>query len=372
LLCGCGRRGFDEVGDAGDIGATSPTPVTHVPSDAWVPGDGELIVSGSSVLDTAAVLLDGSAMPAGGRLFVSPQVGGGSDVVVLAVGSLVIESSGVLRVVGTRPLVIVAGSDIDIRGVLDGGARTSTPGAGGAAPAMGRGVGGAGNTGGLYDSGGGGAGFGKLGAAGGPHTCSPVPGGAFGATYDDGFSTLSGGSGGGAGSPGACVASQGGAGGGAIQLSASSAIAIAGSINVGGGGGGGGPFCNGNDGGGGSGGGSGGALFLEAPQVDIGVGAVIAANGGAGGSGGSGAGPAGSAGKDGAASATPALGPPGVNGGAAGGDGGWRDAAAIRGADGTCNGAAGGGGGGVGRIAIRSSGGASSGIVTPDAISIAY
>lgn len=369
-LAACGRVGFDEVRttDGGvDLDGRGLASVTHVPPTSWSPGTDVVVVTGTSTLDTTQLELDGVAMA---ELFASPQVGGGGELAILAVDRL--EVPGTLRVIGARPLVVIANA-IEVEGTIDGAARRDVPGPGGAVPSAGAGAGQPGVSMGLYDSAGSGAGFGSSGGGGGLHACGSVPGGIAGTAYGDNAQAIFvGGSGGGAGSPGMCMARSGGAGGGAIQLSARDSITISGVVHAGGGGGAGGSFCNGNDAGAGSGGGSGGALFLEAPLVDVRDGA-IAANGGSGGAGGGGGGPAGANGVDATTSAVQATGAVGTGGGASGGNGGSRTAPPSPGQPGSCSGAAGGGGGSYGRIAIRTAMVIETGgVVTPAFTEIAY
>jgi hypothetical protein len=99
-------------------------------------------------------------------------------------------------------------------------------------------------------------------------------------------------------------------------------------------------------------------IFLEAPQVDVQAGAILAANGGGAGSAGfstiSGGAP-GTAGKDGALNDVPALGGPSVDAAnsGAGGKGAAGSTAAESGVKSTYGG---GGGGGAGRIWLRTRG----------------
>jgi hypothetical protein len=369
-LTGEGDGGVVPTGDGGGTGddvSTMPTPLTvsHVdPADA-APGTAALALTANATIDTNARVISGVTLPAG-VTFDHVAQPNGPELAVLRVGSFDIAEAVQIRVTGSRPLVVIAATTINVTGMLDAGARRAVPGAGGGPhdqPHTGRGVpgandGGAGNSGGVGDSGGSGGGHGTVGAGGGGGggpigdpkiTIAGPAGGAAHGTPE--LAVLRGGGAGGVGSP--CMTEPGGSGGGAIQLSAFEMITVDGTIHVGGGGGGRGYRCP-TTGGSGGGGGAGGAIFLEANAITLG--GTLAANGGGGGSGADSPNSLdGIFGADGAASASAASGAAQVNGGigGAGGAGGWRDADAVKGADtGYANG--GGGGGAVGRIVVRS------------------
>lgn len=335
----------------------------HVPIGGQAPGSGDLVLAGD--VDTTSLTIGGSAtLPAGVVFDAWAQPGGGAALAVLHVRGLMVPA-GTIRVSGTRALVVVASQDIVVEGVLDGRARRDAPGPGGAPPDMGAGRGNPGaHVDTFRDSGGSGAGFTQQGGIGGGATgCPPTaPTISAGTTYGDAtLTTLIAGSGGGTAFAASCGVRPAGAGGGAIQLSSATRVTITGGINVGGGGGGGGPSqgtgsCNIAAG---SGGGSGGAIFLQAPRVE--VAGTIAANGGGGGS--SGGDPDGNgnqpgangvAGQDGALGASSAAPGPYVGiWSAAGGGGGGRTLPAGGGAtNDDCDGNGGGGGGSVGRVVI--------------------
>lgn len=339
VVAGCGRLGFDDA----------PGMPSHVMGSVVV-GTATLSL-GDSTIDTSALTIDGTPRP---DLTAQPQANG-PEVAVLSVGALAV--TGTVRVVGTRPLVVFARGEITIDGVVDAGGHGGEPGAGGYVDGPGRGgsepkpmpdV--------VCDPGGGGGGFGGPGADGGTESCGGVFG-AGGAAYgDDGLSVLVGGSGGGAGSPGACPVVAGGAGGGAVQLTSLASVAIHGGIHAGGGGGGGGAYCvdPDGDGGAGGGGGAGGAIFVEAPAVDI-TGALRAdgGGGGAGGNGNTDNGPlrAGAAGQDANLAGPDAGGATAVSTSGSGGAGGTEAQPPDVGSTADFN--PGGGGGGVGRIVVR-------------------
>jgi hypothetical protein len=260
--------------------------------------------------------------------------------IVVTFHSFSISNGATLRVVGSKPLAIVAASTMDISGTID-------VAVGGAAhrnncdPAVGaNGNGGAG--------GGGGGGFGSIGGAGGDGNSDGVArAGGNGGTAQARPQAPLGGCDGAGGGDSTGVGGPGGRGGGAVMLVASSiTINSTGRIDACGGGGG---YGRSGDGGGG-GGGSGGFILLEAKTLQI-DGAVIA-NGGGGGEGGEATGP-GQVGSRGLASTSPA--PGGAGNAAEGGDGGAGGAAQLlagRASTQTKPGGGGGGGGGVGFISV--------------------
>lgn len=375
LLALLGACGSDPPADRGDpdalpapvdasAGAPEAAPVAHVPPEGASAGTGRLILQDGAIIDTDSLTVNGqgyAAIPGAPIVFDRwPQVAGGPELAVLHVGDFGV-ASGTVTVSGARPLVIIAGLEIRLAGMLDASATAQTPGPGGFDPAAGPSRGSDGQHAIEFeDGGGGGGGHGSPGGEGGSATCTSVDdcseGGAGGAAYDaSGPSVLQGGSGGGAGSivseDDECVPSRGGAGGGAVQLTALMRIRIegAGGVHVGGGGGGAGSpdrLCGEN--GGGSGGGAGGAIFLQAP--DIVHQGLLAANGGGGGAGASES--AQNPGADALASDQPAPGGERVNDfGHPGGCGDALAASCVReGTDGEGN--AGGGGGGAGRIVV--------------------
>jgi hypothetical protein len=351
-------------GGASD-GGPGGSPVAHVPAEGAFAGTGRLILQDGAVIDTDSLTVNGQGyarIPGAAIVFdTSPQVAGGPDLAVLHVGDFGVES-GTVTVRGARPLVIIAGLEIRLAGMLDASASAQTPGPGGFDPAAGPSPGGDGqHAGDFQDGGGGGGGHGSPGGEGGSATCASIDdcseGGAGGAPYDiSGPSVLQGGSGGGAGSivsdNAECVPSRGGAGGGAVQLTALMRVRIeaAGGVHVGGGGGqAGSPDVLCGENGGGCGGGAGGAIVLQAP--DVAHRGVLAANGGGGGAGASVSEQ--NLGADALASDQPA--PGGVRVNEFGHPGGCGDAltgaSCVReGTDGEGN--AGGGGGGAGRIVV--------------------
>jgi len=355
----------DDDGSRGDATPPGPAP-QHLTAANGQPGSLALTLSGSVTVTTSSATPSISGMTLeDGTFDIRPQLQGG-EVAVLHVASLTIAQGAVVRVIGTRPLIVVASGAIEILGIVDASGKQSIPGAGGASPGAGAAPGITGIHFGTYsDTGGGGGGFGAAGAAGGAITScrTTLQGGAFGASSgDDVLTVLIGGSGGGQGESMACAANPGGAGGGAVQLTSATSVHIAasGAINAGGGGGSGGIDCGSFDGNSGAGGGAGGAIVLQAPIVHN-EGIVVANGGGGGGSGsGSGGAPgtdAGMAGADGQPSATIAAGGAAGGGGSSttGGSGATRTSVPNPGTTNICEKNGGGGGGGVGRIAASSS-----------------
>ena len=278
---------------------------------------------------------------------------------VWSVGSFALGPNVTLTLKGTRPLVIVAASTVELRGHLAASGNVATPGAGGFVAASGPGQGGNGGKASATDiSGGGGAGHATAGGAGGKKNAGVA--GTAGLVANGSGAMLVGGSGGGHG--GGFVAAtcsdptrgRGGVGGGAIQISAVGKILVAstGSVDVGGGGGAGGCKDNGgaDDYRGGGGGGAGGLVFLESVAgVELEVGAELAAAGGAGGEGGD----SNKMGADGQAGPYPSATAQGgnANNGGAGGNGGTGAGATTTApGPGLSGSTAGGGGGATGRV----------------------
>lgn len=324
--------GSGSGGAGGGAGSSGPLP--FAPSNISV-GDGEglgdLVLSEQDcIIDTDAGTISCSADD---TLFQFSELeqSDGPTLAVFAARSLLIEQSAQVSVHGSRPLVLLAYQEIEIRGGLDATAAQSTVHGGGFAQTPSGKGGGPGGGAAVrnYAAGGGGAYCGKGGLGGFEAEDPPASAGGlpFGSSE---LVPLFGGASGG----GKQGGNEGGAGGGAIQLVAAKSITVgtAGYVSVGGGGGG----ANGG------GAGSGGAILIEAPEVTIN--GVLAANGGGGAifNGGS----PGQAGQPGAAAA---LGSAATAGTGSAGD-------TIDGGDGSNTGnanASGGGGGGAGRIRIN-------------------
>ncbi len=268
---------------------------------------------------------------------------GGIEVLLVSTESFTVMQNTRLRVIGDKPLLIASWNDITIDGQVDASSSMGDPGAGtrdDCANAAEPGT----NNGANHGGGGGGGGFGGSGGNGGT-SITGNNAGSSGGTEDPGGLVRGGCRGGDGGRAQAPDIGVGGAGGGAIQLTARTGISVAGVIHTGGAGGGGG-FNNS----GGGGGGSGGMINLDAPDIVLAPGAILAANGGGGG-GGSGDGLQAPPG----ASAQPGLQPaPGgsanseINGGVGGN--GSAGALPFGAGAGPGNHGAGGGGGGAGYI----------------------
>lgn len=368
-LAGCGfsttlgdpsaPSGDDTGGGGGPDGDTTTVPrdVPHLPASMEAPGTAEVTLPNGTVIDTGA----GTITPAvtGLSIELVAQEPSGDELAVIRARAITIASGATVRVVGSaqtrRPLVLLA-ETITIAGTLDGGGKRDVPGPGGRASG-GSGAGVAGEHRDTYhDSGGGGGAYaadasdgGDAGTTCGQRADGGDGGDAFGtATLD----VLAGGAPGGVGATIVCIAGTPGAGGGAIQLSALVRLEIAGAVTVGGGGGGGGINCGGSDTGAGSGGGSGGALYLDAPAIELS--GIVAANGGGGGGGASGPGNNGGAGGDALASLTQTTG--GSSGGTygtIGGRGATGTLASTNGSNQGCDGNGAGGGGSIGRIVLH-------------------
>lgn len=344
LVAACGRIGF-ESSDEQFLPAHLDEPPPHATASLVL----------RDTIDTTALTIDGTA-PAPGASFSTRLQQAGPEVALLLAGDVTVPAGSTVRVIGTRPLVIVA-TAIQIDGVIDAGARGATPGPGGGASGQGAGAGSSTQkpAADVCDPGAGGGGFAQAGASGGSESCTGDAG-AGGVVYgDDMLVTLVAGSGGGRGSGGDCASSAGGGGGGAIQLTAFRLLSVTGGITAGGGGGRGGPDCGTGDAGAGGGGGAGGAIFLQARTLDLR--GTLAANGGGGGAGGNGDptnGPVGD-GEPGEDATLLASGTGGVaitpTSSGNGGDGGTDVAPPTPGIDAEYN--PGGGGGGVGRIVVE-------------------
>jgi len=350
-----------DAGTTGDDGGPLDTPVDvliDVPDGTSTFGDVDLIPAleeyagagswtvGDVGIDTS-LLVSTVVLPAGVTLTAGVQSNGGA-VAFLRLHDFKLNAGTTLRVIGTRPLVIISDHDVTIEGAIDIGARLLAPGAGGFAPAKGSGAG----ANGAHidpndDGGGGGGGFGGAGGAGG--TGGAAVGGAGGGTYP--ATILVGGSGGGTIAPNLSCTNVGGGGGGAILIFAKHKLTLSGAIHAGGGGGSAGMLCPSpamyaSAGGGGAGG----MIYLQTP--DLNGSGVLAANGGGGGGAACATGTIPQPGQDGRPSTTVvAAGGIGSDCGSAGASG------AVQGTAPSTIGAAqyngGGGGGGLGRIVVH-------------------
>lgn len=282
-----------------------------------------------------------------------PQTGGPAVCVIIASQILV---SANVRVVGSRPLALVALESLQITstGTIDASSDSSMAGAGANVSTCGSQGGKAQGASDSYSGGGAGGSFGGLGGNGGagPATTDiALAGGAISATV------VRGGCRGGAGGPNNMGAfAFGGPSGGAVYLVARQDLIIDGRVLANGVGGNGGPGNNlAASAAGGGGGGSGGLIALDAMNVQLGGNCLLQASGGGGGGGSTNLSgfPGGTpnpatfnsaalGGSDGAGSSNGAGGSGSL---AADGGGGFRPTAAGQGG-------AGGGGGGAGHIRV--------------------
>lgn len=267
---------------------------------------------------------------------------GGVQAMLLAAQSLTVSSSGTLRLIGSRPVIIAVystGQTLIDGDVLANSETATIRGAGSRGSIACATQAGGDST--LPDHSGGGAGYGTPGAPGafmnggapgdaGPTSPVPLLGGCPGGDAQNG--------------------AEGGNGGGALQLSVAGELKLgAGTISVSGAGGRGG-VISGNPRRAGAGGGSGGVLLLEGNQLDLTSSATLTSNGGAGGEGGDGD-EVGSAGGNGSTTGqTFATSGDTADQGGNGGRGGTRAGLPQTGEGRQSNG---GSGGAVGRIFIR-------------------
>jgi hypothetical protein len=280
------------------------------------------------------------------------QTTAGGTVLVVRLQGLTISNGHVLRLVGNKPVVLLVAGDVvvDSGGLIDAGAKGSTPGAGGSL-----GCDTSNGLGGSPSGAGWGAGGGGHGTAGGVGCYNVDNGGVVSGSAM--LTPLRGGCSGGVGGGPA-----GGAGGGAFEISASGTITVgassAANLSAAGGG------APGGTGGGGNGGGAGGAILLVAPTMPtLGANGGLRAHGGAGSEGCSSC-TALDAGGDGhATDNTRALDASGTAGGGNGNDHGRRGGLASIVGNGSLSAAAGemtsaqtggrgGGGGGGGRLVL--------------------
>lgn len=339
MLGGCDQL-FGLTHLAEDAGSATDGP----PPDAACPGVGMLsnlcVESSSSVTLTAALDTTDDV-----RCREIPQVDGPALCVIDGASIVVSEH---VQVTGTRPLVLLAATIVEIQQPLDASSKLGVrTGAGAAACASGNGAAGSGTGGGVGAGGGAGGTFGHMGGPGGAGqatTTLPAAGGAPGAVTP--LTAVAGGCSGGDGGFVLGSAARGGPGGGAIYVIAGSQIHVAatGSINASGAGGAGGTSNNG-----GGGGGAGGFIALDAPSIVL-DGEVFARGGGGGGGGGNTASAGPGAEPSNATAQTP--GGAATAGGTGGGDGCGAPAGELGGFTAGATYGGGGGGGGCGRIRL--------------------
>jgi len=223
-----------------------------------------------------------------------PPVGGplaqsdGTTAYIISIESLTVETTGSLRVIGMKPLIIASWGDIDIAGTIDAGSTAAGQAGAGSNPSECNGAT-QGQTGVMSggSGGGGGGGFGGTGGHGGTGDNPPGPlGGAGGNAIANPSVVIGGCSGAPSGEAGSdptasdpTAIAAAGLGGGAVQITSRTSIVVTGKVLSGGGGGGGAPL-NSADGGGG--GGAGGFVGFDGPTISF-SNATLAANGGGGG-----------------------------------------------------------------------------------------
>jgi hypothetical protein len=288
---GCNQAcGANEICSAGScVGTFSTFQPSNVNPGSLNSGSAPdvLLDCGTINLDTGSLGGNGWCGRPAPSLVVRPQQNG-PDVVVLPMKSLQIAPGSTLRVLGSRPVALVVFGDVNVAGTIDVSANGAAGGAGNhwnCASSLGINGTGTRSDGGQNGGGGGGA-FGSNGGGGG--WSSGTSGGGGGQPRGSSLlSPLIPGCNGGWG--GGCGAGPGG-GGGAVEIAATGRVDITGSVLSRG--------ANGVDGcgssGGATGGGSGGGILIEANQVFVSGGSLIAeggrggrgANGGTGGPGG--------------------------------------------------------------------------------------
>src|SRR5664279_2363165 len=165
---GGGSSSIDAPSGSGSDGSVVPPPPEHLTNDDGQPGTMPLVLAGSVTINTGNLTILSSTTTVVADFDVRHQINGGGEVAVLHVSALTVMANAQVRVIGSRPLIVVASGAIEVAGTLDAAARGVTPGAGGSASGMGSGFGARGAHNGTYsDTGGGGAGFGNIGAVGG-------------------------------------------------------------------------------------------------------------------------------------------------------------------------------------------------------------
>src|SRR5205085_2649589 len=120
------------------IDAPPPIDIAYLPASAETVGTGDLTIAANQTINTSNNSFP--SLGSGVTFSIATPPGGGSDIVVLHVDDLTINSGATLRVIGTRPFAIVAGGNVNIIGSLDLSAEgNNTPGAGGSASSAGSG-----------------------------------------------------------------------------------------------------------------------------------------------------------------------------------------------------------------------------------------
>ena len=267
------------------------------------------------------------------------MVDGAAPGCVIAAQTLTVAAGATVRATGSKPLVLVGTSTLEVDGTLDVSSKSNpaSDGAGANAAACNAGTAPTGNGGGAGGS------FGGPGGDGGTSDAAGSTGGKAGtvATAAD-LMQLRGGCRGQAGISGA-TKGTGGSGGGAVYLLATTSITVTGIVNASGAG----SIVGTPPNAGGGGAGAGGMIGLDAPTISV-SGSVFA-NGG-GGSSGTGSSTPGASGTDPTNATTPAPGGTGTTTHGGPGGAGATTVAAVKGTNGNTQGGGGGGGGGAGVI----------------------
>lgn len=310
------------------------TPSNFTEAQLPMPDGGALLnVNCDVVIDTSpgTPSITGACFPLPPFAVITPS--GGQQTVVFGLNSLNVNALRTITVRGNKPVIFAVVGNVQ----LDGTLRAENAGGTAGACSM------PGNPG--TQGGGGGGGFGSAGGNGGNSSSATTGGSGGSANGGANLVPLRGGCNGRAGNSGGAA----GTGGGAVQISATGAVNIAGVLTAPGRAGSG--AAQGGNGGGGAG--SGGGLLVEGASISVGGLARVTANGGGGGEGSR----TSSAGNDGADGET--LGGSGglggfggtTNGGNGGQGAGRTNGNAGNGSTaGDGNSGGGGGGGGVGRV----------------------
>jgi hypothetical protein len=367
---------------------SSPFKITHLAEADRRVGTIDMVIS-DAVIDTGKMTITAAStgtattIPASDFKIVT-QVGGASglagEVAVLYVKSFELKNVATnttdenidhnLRIIGSRPLIIVSATDIILDDTIDANGRGGVAGPGGhSGPSTASRLAGDGREGSGVRAGGGGGGSAKPGAVGGFDSTADQAGGAGGIASNATQSQLLGG---GAGGPSTiapqCASADnvGGPGGGGLQLFAVNNIELTNraAITVGGGGGSKGLNCADETSfSGGAGGGAGGILFLEGSTIRLPTGSALASNGGGGGEGAGGLNSPGNYGNRGTKTKIPAAG--GNSADNVGGNGGNGGADTTAPGSGENSVSGGGGGGAVGLIYLRGSV-TNNGLISPE------
>ena len=334
LMSACGYPSLAETSDAGvavDVLTPNPTFGTFVKvefnSQADIPS-ADLAASSSLVVDTdTSVLCDAHNNQA-------------LSYCVIVARNITISQTGVIRATGSKPLVLLATSQLSFDGIIDVSSELGGSAGAGSLTACTNTLDATGASGGYGGSGSDMGGDGEAISSGQRGRAAPL---------HELPPKLTGGCPGGGGGPVATVGGRGGSGGGAVAIIAAS-VRMNGKINASGAGGTGGTSAQQS---GGGGGGAGGMIVIDSPAVTAGAGSIwLFANGGGGGQGGTATGLGTGSGANGGEATSPVTNVSGGNDGNHSGGSGGDGSAGVhtRGEDGGLGAAenSGGGGGGGG------------------------